>query len=76
VQIDGLVRVVDEPTIVVSCQDGSSLEMSLRDCQFKSGEQVVADAPDAVVESGLAEMIQIDFPTGETCIVAAYRPVN
>jgi hypothetical protein len=77
VQINGIVRVVDEPTIVISSQDGSVIEMCLRDCQFKSGERVVAEAPrELTVEYGLTGMVQIDFATGETCIVTAYRPVN
>jgi hypothetical protein len=77
VQIKGVVRVVDEPTIVVSSQDGNSVEMCLRDCQFKSGEKVVADAPKELrVEFGLTEMVEIDFSSGETCIVTTYRTVN
>jgi hypothetical protein len=55
----------------------SSIEMCLRDCQFKSGKNVVADAPkEVIVEAGLAEMLEIDFPTGEMCMVFAYRSVN
>lgn len=77
VQVNGAVRVVEPHTIVVSCDDGSRVEMHLRDCQFKSGENVIADASkEMTVEVGLTGMIQIDFPTGETCIVTAYRSVN
>jgi len=73
----GLVKVVEDPTIVVSAEDGSSMEMSLRDCHFKSEKNVVANAPkDVVVEAGLSEMLEIDFPTGEMCMVVAYRSVN
>jgi hypothetical protein len=76
-QVNGLVRVVEPPTIVVSCDDGSRVEMHLRDCQFKSGENVIADASkELTFEVGLTGMIQIDFPTGETCFVTAFRPVN
>jgi len=77
VQINGLVKVVHEPTIVVSCEDGSRVEMHLKDCQFKSGDNVVSGASkELTVELGLSQMIQIDFPTGESCIVTAFRPVN
>jgi hypothetical protein len=78
VRVHGYVVVVSNPTIVISADnDGSNLEMNLRDCTFKSGENVVASAPSEVtVEAGLTDMLEIDFPTGEECIVAAYRAVN
>ena len=74
VRVHGSIRVVDPPTIVIGADDGSNVEMSLHECKFKSGANQAADK--IAVEAGVADMIQIDFPTGETCIVTAYRPVN
>jgi hypothetical protein len=74
VSVQGSVKVVDAPTIVISANDGSNVQMNLHECKFKSGANVAADA--IAVDAGVADMLEIDFPTGETCIVTAYRAVN
>jgi hypothetical protein len=74
VSIRGSVKVVANPTIVVGADDGSTVEMNLRECKFKSGANQAADK--IAVDSGVADMLQIDFPTGEECIITAYRAVN
>jgi|SRR5580698_2605412 hypothetical protein len=74
VRIQGFVKVVDAPTIVIGADDGSNVEMSLRECKFKSGANLAADK--IAVDAGVADMLEIDFPTGEECIITAYRAVN
>jgi|ERR1700722_7718783 len=74
-QLDGLIKLADGITVVISSADNSSLvEMQLVDeCVFNS---VTFGGPDPADCTDLDFVLQIDFPTGDSCVLFFMRPLN
>lgn len=73
-QLDGLVLVAEGETVVISASDRSHVEMRLVDeCVFNS---VAFGSPDPADSADLDFVLQIDFPTGESCVLLFMRPLN
>ncbi len=74
VHVVGFVKVVDPAGMVEISGNKSEIHLDLRECRFKyaepkepPGDLLLADIAD------LDSILHIDFPTGEMCIVFAFR---
>jgi hypothetical protein len=77
--VKGLVRVVDGGAVVVASDDGSEVELGLVDgCSFKlvKGDEIPRATPIPELDAVIDSVLQIDFPTGESCIVFVSRRAN
>jgi hypothetical protein len=74
----GTVLVAEDPGIVVISGEGCSVDFDLRECRLireAPPESIKGDGtPDDLVD--LEAILRLDFASGESCVILAYRPVN
>jgi hypothetical protein len=73
VSLDGLVTQVDPAGIVTVSGDGREIELDLRPCNFRRPREIFGRG--ALESLDPDSILQIDFPTGEVCLLFPYRRV-
>jgi hypothetical protein len=73
VSLDGLVTHVDPAGIVTVSGDGREIELDLRPCSFRRPREIFGRG--ALESLDPDSILQIDFPTGEVCLLFPYRRV-